>query len=147
MRGVLSDVELPSLSTHLPVGEGDLDYALKFDHVDPVPYTPVGMVDPDLVKQLATLSADRVKRSSDFAKVDQNIARYLKQKDRKRVSLNREKFLADQADRDVDKEEEKEFDDSNAKRPVVKRDFYVNEVLAITDDYIRLSHVKVLATN
>jgi carboxyl-terminal processing protease len=147
MRGVLSDVELPALSTHLPVGEGDLDYALKFDHVDPVPYTPVGMVDPDLVKQLQTLSADRIKRSTDFAKVEKNIDRYMKQKDRKKVSLNREKFLAERADMDVDKEEEKEFDDSNAKRPVVKRDFYIEEVLGITDDYIRLSHVKVLATN
>jgi carboxyl-terminal processing protease len=147
MRGVLSDVELPALSTHLPVGEGDLDYALKFDHVDPVAYTPVGMVDPDLVKQLQILSAERVKKSADFAKVEKNIARYDKQKDRKKVSLNREKFLAERADMDVDKEEEKEFDDSNAKRPVVKRDFYIDEVLAITDDYIRLSHVKVLATN
>ena len=40
---------------------------------------------------------------------------------------------------------EKEFDDSNAKRPVVKRDFYVDEVLAITGDYVRLSRVKTLA--
>ena len=64
MRGVVSDVELPSLSTHLPVGEGDLDYALKFDHVDPAAYTPVGMVDPDLVKQLQALSAERVEKSS-----------------------------------------------------------------------------------
>ncbi len=147
MRGVLSDVELPSLSTHLPVGEGDLPYALKFDHVDPAPYAPVGMVDPDLVKQLQSLSAERVKKSSDFAKVETNIARYEQRKDRKKISLNREKFLADQADADVDKEEEKEFDDSNAKRPVVKRDFYIEEVLGITGDYIRLSHVKALATN
>ena len=147
MRGVVSDIELPALSTHLPVGEGDLDYALKFDHVDPVAYTPVGMVDPALVKQLQDLSADRVKNSADFAKVEKNIARYDKQKDRKKVSLNREKFLAERADMDVDKEEEKEFDDSNSKRPVVKRDFYIDEVLAITDDYVRLSRVKVLVTN
>jgi carboxyl-terminal processing protease len=146
MRGVLSDVELPSLSTHLPVGEGDLPYALKFDHVDPVAFTPDGMVDPDLVKQLRALSADRVKKSSDFAKVDANIESYLKRKDRKKISLNRDKFLAEQADSDVDKEEEKEFDDSNAKRPVVKRDFYIDEVLAITGDYIRMSRVKTLAT-
>ncbi len=71
----------------------------------------------------------------------------MKQKDRKKVSLNREKFLAERADMDVDKEEEKEFDDSNAKRPVVKKDFYTDEVLAIAADYIHLSHVKVLATN
>ena len=30
-RGVVSDVELPSLTTHWDVGESDLDYALEFD--------------------------------------------------------------------------------------------------------------------
>src|SRR5208283_1969691 len=29
-RGVVSDIELPSLSTHLDVGEADLDYPLPF---------------------------------------------------------------------------------------------------------------------
>ena len=38
-RGVVSDIELPSLTTHLDVGEADLDYALKFDHIDPANYT------------------------------------------------------------------------------------------------------------
>ena len=62
------------------------------------------------------------------------------------MSLNREKFLAEQADMDADKEEEKEFDEfEQGKRPVVKRDYYINEVLAMTEDYVRLSHVKELA--
>ena len=32
-RGVLADVELPSLTKQLDVGEADLDYALEFDRV------------------------------------------------------------------------------------------------------------------
>ena len=40
-RGVLADVELPSLTSQLDVGESSLDYAMKFDHVDPVPYQQV----------------------------------------------------------------------------------------------------------
>ena len=30
-RGVLADIELPSITTHLDVGEADLDYPLPFD--------------------------------------------------------------------------------------------------------------------
>ena len=148
MRGVVSDVELPSLSTHLPVGEGGFGLCLEVRprrsgrlHAGWHGRSRSGQAASDPVGRRAS------KKSTDFAKVEKNIDRYMKQKDRKKVSLNREKFLAERADMDVDKEEEKEFDDSNAKRPVVKRDFYIDEVLAITDDYVRLSHVKVLATN
>ena len=34
--GVLADVELPSLTTHLDVGEADLDYPVAFDQVAPL---------------------------------------------------------------------------------------------------------------
>ncbi len=147
LRGVVSDVEIPSISTHLPVGESDLDYALKFDHVDPAPYTSVGMVDKDLVKQIETLSADRIAKSADFKKTLADIARYEARKDRKSVSLNREKFMADRGDVDTEKEEEdREREESGqGNRPVVKRDAYVNEALAIAEDYTRLSKVKELA--
>ena len=33
MEGVKSDVELPSITNHLPVGEADLDNAIPFDRV------------------------------------------------------------------------------------------------------------------
>ncbi len=147
-RGVVSDVKIPSLSTHLPVGEADLDYALKFDHVDPVNFTPVNMVDPPLVKQLQELSGDRVSKSEDFDKVLKNIAKYEKQKDTKTVSLNRKKFTDEHSDSTAEKEEEKEYEDmSNSKRPVVKRDFYIEEVLGVTTDFLRLAKVKVVTAN
>ena len=146
MRGVVSDVELPALSTHLPVGEADLDFALKFDHVDPAAYKPDGMVDPALVKKLQELSAARVTKSADFQKVEKNIERYEKQKENKKVSLNKVKFLAERADLNPDKEEEKEFDELNeSKRPVVKLDYYIKEVMNVAIDYLRLSPVKELA--
>src|SRR4029077_8077045 len=44
-RGVVSDVELPSLTTQLDVGESDLDYALKFSQVDALPHDNFLMVD------------------------------------------------------------------------------------------------------
>ena len=51
-------------------------------------------------------------------------------KDRKTVPLNEDKFMAERAELNTEKEEEKQFeqlDDPN--RPVVKRDFYFNEAV------------------
>ena len=147
-RGVVSDVELPSMSTHLPVGEADLDFALKFDHVDAVPFNAVNMVNSDLVKQLAQLSTERIDKSDEWQKEIKKIARYEKQKDRKQVSLNKEKFIAEHADINSEKEEEDQFKELNEqKRPVVKKDYYIDEVLAMTTDYLRLSKNKIAQAN
>ncbi len=147
-RGVVSDVELPSMSTHLPVGEADLDFALKFDHVDAVPFNAVNMVNSDLVKQLAQLSTERIDKSDEWQKEIKKIARYEKQKDRKQVSLNKEKFIAEHADINSEKEEEDQFKELNEqKRPVVKKDYYIDEVLALTTDYLRLSKNKIAQAN
>ena len=139
-RGVVSDIELPSLTTHLDVGESDLDYALKFDHIKPANYTPTNMVDPSLVDELKKNSAQRVQNSPEFQKHEKEIAEYVKLKDRKTVPLNEEKFLKERADLNTEKEEEKQFEDlDNPNRPVVKRDYYFDEAINITLDYLQLS--------
>ena len=49
------------------------------------------------------------------------------------------KFLAKKAELDSEKEEEKTFENQEkANDEVVKRDFYFNEALAVTLDYVRL---------
>ncbi len=64
------------------------------------------------------------------------IDRFNEQKEKKRISLNREKFMAEKAELTAEKQEEKELEELNdPNRPVVKRDYYFNEVLAITTDY------------
>jgi len=139
-RGVVSDIELPSLrSQYESLGEASLDYAMKFDHVDPVQYHKYNLVDNRVVEQLKTLSAERRKDSKDFQKVMRDIDRYNDHKKHKRISLNKEKFLAQKTEMTVEKEEEQEVDELNdPNRPVIKRDFYVNEVLAVTTDYVRM---------
>ena len=57
-RGVVSDVELPSLTTHLDVGESDLDYALEFNRVESLPHDMYHMVDAQADRRpAATLAA------------------------------------------------------------------------------------------
>jgi carboxyl-terminal processing protease len=139
-RGVVSDIELPSLTTHLDVGEGDLDYALKFDHVDKASYNKVNMVDPKVLDELKSRSAQRIHESPDFQKLEKEIARYVELKERKSVPLAEDKFMAERAELNTEKEEEKQFeqlDDPN--RPVVKRDFYFNEAINIGLDYLQLN--------
>ncbi|MEX2114007.1 MAG: carboxy terminal-processing peptidase [Pirellulales bacterium] len=138
-RGVLSDIVLPSLIAQLDVGESDLDYAMKFDHVDPVSYRAYNMVNKKLVDDLNAKSAARRQESKDFQRVLSDIEYFNKQKERKRISLNKEKFLAEKNELSPEKQEEKTLEDLNdPNRPVVERNFYFNEVLDITTDYLQM---------
>lgn len=137
-RGVLADVVLPSVSNYMDVGEADLDFAVDFDRVSAARYDRANMVSSDLVKALREHSASRRQGSTDWDKLMKNIERYREQKAKKTVTLNEEKFFALRADLDADKEDEKVFDEqANPDDEVIKRDFYVNEVLSISAEYAR----------
>ncbi|NLY03040.1 MAG: carboxy terminal-processing peptidase [Rhodopirellula sp.] len=136
-RGVASDVELPSLTTHLDVGEKDLDYPVAFDQVEPLKFPKLGYVNDAIINQLQLQSAQRRKDSEDFRKVLENIARYNDQKDRKFVTLNEEKFMKERAELNADKEEEKKIEELNESNGLeIKRDYYLDEALAIAADYL-----------
>jgi carboxyl-terminal processing protease len=139
-RGVVSDVELPSLTSHLEgISESDLDYALKFDRVDPLPHDNYHMVDASVVDALRRRSEARVDKSDYFARELRRIKRYEEQKDRKSVTLNKDAFLADREELNADKEEEKMFDNlADPDRPVFEMDGYGQEALDITVDYLDL---------
>jgi carboxyl-terminal processing protease len=141
-RGVLSDIELPSITTHMDVGESDLDYAMKFDKVAPGDYTPVDYVNPAMIGRLKEASEARRAKSDDFKKQITQIERYKKFKGRKVVPLNEKAYLAQRAELEVDdkdpfEDDEKEKKEKKKKDEVVKRDFYFNEVVAIAVDYGR----------
>lgn len=145
-RGVQADVVLPSLTNELDVGEADLDYAVAFDRIKEVAFNKLHMVDRAVVDRLNRQSQERQKSSTDFQKVLRNIARYHEQKAKKQVTLNEAKFLAEREELNVEKEQEKSFDDlNNPNRPVVDRNYYFNEALAITLDY--MDQMKVAAAN
>ena len=141
-RGVLADVELPSITSHLDIGESSYDYALKFDHVPQVPYRPYDLVKSEMVQELSANSAKRCEESKDFVKLAKKIARYDAQKNRKTISLNEKVFLEERAEINADKEEEKEIEEINdPNRPVFDADnFYSKEIVAVTLDYIRALH-------
>ena len=141
LRGVVSDIELPSLSTHLDVGEADLDYPLHFDRVPAQPLKKFDRTNPSLVDQLRRLSAARCAASEQFQKVQRNIAHYLQQKAKKAVTLNEAKFLKERAELNADKEEEKAIEKLNENPSGIDRDYYLDEVFNITADYMNQAQV------
>jgi carboxyl-terminal processing protease len=138
-RGVLADIRLPSITDHMDVSEADLDYALEFDQVKPARYGVYNMADAKLVQSLTTTSQTRISQSEDFKKLLHRIDRYMEQKAKKQVTLKEKDFFAERAEFDADKEDEKQLEDQAvASDEVVKRNYYMNEVLAIASDYARL---------
>jgi carboxyl-terminal processing protease len=146
-RGVVSDIELPSLTTHLDVGESDLDHALAFNRVEPLSHDSYHMVDAKLIEGLRERSKQRIANSEYFSKATRQINRYEEQKDRKTVTLNKEKFLAERKELDTEKEQEELFNEmTDPTRPVYEMDGYGEEALDITVDYLDLlggNHVAV----
>jgi carboxyl-terminal processing protease len=139
-RGVLADVVLPSLTDHMDVSEADLDYPIAFDKVPAANFNRYDDVIPTVVNELKQSSQTRRQQSDEFQKLMKNIDRYMEQKAKKEVPLNEQKFVARRAELDSDREEEKLFEDQANGNPdeVVKRDYYFNEVIAVTLDYLRL---------
>ena len=138
-RGVLADIELPSLTTHLDVGEADLDYPVTFDQVEPLNFKRFGYVNPAICDQLRQLSEQRVqvRRSSRRSCTTSPATRSRRTK--KYVTLNEAKFLKERAELNADKEEEKaieKLNDPNGNRSSAT--YYLDEVLAITADYPKL---------
>ena len=141
-RGVVSDIELPSLSTHLKdVSEADLDYSLPFGQVPPQPFKKFDRVNPSLIDQLHRLSAARCAASEKFQKVERNIVHYQQQIAKKAVTLNEAKFLKERAELNADKEEEKAIEKLNDNPSGIERDFYLDEVFNITTDYMNQAQV------
>jgi len=137
-RGVRSDVELPSLTTHLDVGESDMEYTIPFNRVPPQRYMKFGYTKKDLVAQLRERSEGRLKESDKFRKALRNIELYKTQKNRASVSLNEAKFLKERAAFNADKEDENALENMDRSRSKgIQRDYYLDEVMGIVEDYIK----------
>jgi carboxyl-terminal processing protease len=137
-RGVLSDLILPSISDKMDVGESDLDFPVEFDKISRASFPELEMASADMKKTLQQKTNSRIKDSDDFQKQIRRIAHYVEQKNLKRVSLNEEKFLARRKELNAEKEDEKTFEEQIESGKEIERNFYLDEVLRITSDYVDL---------
>ncbi|MBB3209905.1 carboxyl-terminal processing protease [Rhodopirellula rubra] len=137
LKGVAADIILPSVISKMPVAEGDLEYALEHDRVNPARHNLYSMVPMDLINSLRVNSQQRIANNDEFTELMRRIALYVQQKDQKSISLNEEKFMQRRAEMKAQKDEEEEELEAQLGGDEVFRDTYYNqEVLNITHQYI-----------
>ena len=140
-KGVTSDIVLPSLIDHMDLGESFLDNALKFDQVDEVDHDRYGMRRNEVISALQQASAQRLTKNEEFQKVNERIAKYMKRKNRKTVSLNEETLKAEQESEQKEAKEEEEAEEAaenNTEGPIMPEGYYNDELLQIAQDYVDL---------
>jgi len=86
-RGVRSDIVLPSLIDNMDLGESFLDDAMEFDKTEVAQFSPVGMVNSQILKRLQQSSTKRVGADKEFNEKQQEIDKYLTKKNQKTISL------------------------------------------------------------
>lgn len=96
-RGVMPDIELPSLNDYLELSESSQPNALAYDQIPPAAYRPGGAVTQPDIARLRAASSERVAATPDFRFMKQDIALYLERKKDKTVSLNYAKRLAERS--------------------------------------------------
>jgi carboxyl-terminal processing protease len=143
VRGVASDVVIPSITEPLLAGEKESDYALPFDKVKPAGHDELGLAPAELKSALKERSAKRIKDSKEFAKLARAVELLKERKGRKKTPLN-EKELREQIAKDG---EEKLDELANELFPPststdkeafkFERNFMTNEALQILEDFIQ----------
>ena len=87
MKGVESDIVLPSLTQYIDYGEKTLDNPMKYDTVPAASYTSENRIAP-ILPELKRRSDARIAHDSDFAYLQQEIDQFKKLVAQKSVSLN-----------------------------------------------------------
>jgi carboxyl-terminal processing protease len=131
LKGVISDIPLPSVHDEWEVGEGSMENALPWDEVTSADNLQnMHLVTPYL-NELRKRSQKRVDSDKDFAYERDRIAEYKKQQADKTVSLN-------EAERLAEKKEQQAKDDARTKE-ISSRKKPNEKVYEITQENVNLS--------
>jgi len=95
LKGIASDIIIPSITEEMEVGETFLENPLPFRAIMPRPFTPVDPQLEDKIVQLKKQSAQRVGSDPRFARIRRAMALYRKYRNKKAYSLNEAKRWAD----------------------------------------------------
>ncbi len=89
MKGVISDITIPSIVEYLPVKESDLPNALSWDTIRPAPFAR-NSIDPNLLKKLREANQSRQETLEEFAFLTERINWSRLKQDQVSISLNLE---------------------------------------------------------
>lgn len=126
LRGVVPDVQLPDPYSFIETGEKELDNPLPWDEIEKAQYVPHTGINYEKIKRS---SSDRVKKSKEFALVEQEAKVIKSKKDDTRYSLNLQKYGA----------ELKKYREENKKYEDLTKDIKGFDVSLIKVDIQRLS--------
>ncbi|MDR0869252.1 MAG: carboxy terminal-processing peptidase [Planctomycetaceae bacterium] len=139
-EGVLADVILPSFSDVMEdICEADLDNALTLNKVPPAKNFTVktDYITPQIAADLQKRSVERIRGVEDFVKEIKRIENYKEIRAKRSTTLNEKKYFEELDKLDADKTEkdhyEKMMDEGK-----IRRDFYLDEVMAASVDYLQL---------
>ena len=145
LRGVESDIHLPSLLDSLDIGEDKLDNALPFTRMSKAPFSKCWNMD-EYVPKLAELSAARLKGDERYEKHVANVAGMRAISERETVPISYDEYRAmakaDRSLRELDEDEDGEKKTSRRRARTNRRhkdDVVLDEALAIMSDLIRLN--------
>ena len=136
--GVDADIVLPSMSDAMDnIAEAELDNALVFGRIASVNFTPRQLVTPPLIAELQRRSGIRVTEDEEFARLQDRIALARESRARRATPLNEERYMEEIRRFNTDEWEREELEDMLSRERRIRRDFYVDEALAITVDYMK----------
>ncbi len=135
LRGVNSDIVLPSTTDQEEVGEGALKFPLGYDEVPAQEFRPAGNL-ATIIPRLRVASEARVAADPEFAYVREDLERLRKQREENSVTLNKKKRLAEIAE---DKSRRESRNEERKERP--NREFAALEVTLDTLDAPQLQQV------
>lgn len=88
LKGVESDIVLPSLTDNPEIGEGSLKNRLEYDEVAPVKIADAMSATPLFLDELRERSKSRVAQDAEFAYITEDASRLLERIQKNEVSLN-----------------------------------------------------------
>jgi carboxyl-terminal processing protease len=97
LKGVVSDIVLPSLNNEAKVGEAELFHALPWDRVPPARFHPMGLVQPHLAA-LRMKSEQRVAVDQEFTWLREDIEKFHERQSNPAISLNETKRAAEKTE-------------------------------------------------
>jgi carboxyl-terminal processing protease len=110
LRGVISDVTLPSLSDNSEIGEASLEHPLPYDEVEPAAIDLVNNRKPLFIDDLRKRSTNRVSQDAAFQDVTADMKILKDRLKTNRLSLN-EKIRRDELDEDNDRKQKELTDE------------------------------------
>src|SRR5215470_7296450 len=110
LRGVISDVKLPSLTDNSEFGESALQHPLAYDVLEPSPIDVATNQKAHFVDELQQRSANRVTQDLQFQDINDDIRKLNERLKNNRLSLN-ESVRRDELDEDNDRKQKEQTDE------------------------------------